>query len=781
MAVVVAVTALGAASARQLSVNTSVEALLPADSDSVRSLERLREELAVDQPLTVLVSSNDGDTSLALASQIADEFGSWPEARWVMTDYGFDAIAERALYYVDVETLDEWNDLATEALEWEVCEASPLCVTIADPPTLPGEADVIAAVERSDAGRMLDALTGETTSQEHVSGSDPTPLCKAGVCAVQVMLDGDAGDLAFARKIQARANRFIEPLEAAQVADTQIRVVGRYRVAPLEQAIITHDLERIAVLAAIGSLLVVLLFFGDLRAVLQLGLPMLTGLVAAVGVIAFVDPELNIISASALAILAGMAIDFGIHLLMHHRSTHSSGEGHMSPTKSVRELWVSLTVAGVTTACGFAALSLTDFKGFSQMGWMASVGILVALVWTMAVFPTAVYFLRGRDRRPASAVTFKVPRHRAIAIAGVALGVLAVPLSAGVRFERNLASLQPEIVHHGINAEVLGARRFVPVLLLGRSSDDVDRALNGTAMIGARDILGVEPIPVSAQAVFPADADEKTRAIGNLRDTLERARSKAVDRQDEETLEAIADLEPWLATRPPEPRDLPPWLATTLVDANDQVGRSGILYVPLRGSDAEAMERLAAWLDALRHENPNVEFASAEAMLGEVTPALIRDAPLILGLVFLGLILATGIASRSWAVTRDVFMATALTGLLFAGALALVGLELHLYNLLAVPVVIGLAVDGAVHMRWAQREASPERAGIAARAVAASTLTSMVAFVALATASHPGLRSLGIVGALGLGISLAVNLVWLPAWGYAGIGAPSSTRQASEL
>ena len=91
-------------------------------------------------------------------------------------------------------------------------------------------------------------------------------------------------------------------------------------------------------------------------------------------------------------------------------------------------------------------------------------------------------------------------------------------------------------------------------------------------------------------------------------------------------------------------------------------------------------------------------------------------------------------------------------------------MDLHLYNLLAVPVVIGLAVDGAVHVRWAHDSGSAREQYATYKAVAASTLTSMVAFGALMTADSPGLRSLGEVGVIGLGISLAVNLLWLRAW-----------------
>jgi predicted exporter len=176
------------------------------------------------------------------------------------------------------------------------------------------------------------------------------------------------------------------------------------------------------------------------------------------------------------------------------------------------------------------------------------------------------------------------------------------------------------------------------------------------------------------------------------------------------------------------------------------------------------MERLAAWLDELREAHPKVTFASAAALLGEVTPALIADSPWILALVFLGLIVATAIASRSFSVTRDVFLATALSTIFFAATLALFGIDLHLYNLLAVPVVVGLSVDGAVHVRWAHDYDGARQKYATYKAVAASTLTSMVAFGALMTADSPGLRSLGQVGVIGLGISLAVNLLWLRAW-----------------
>ena len=80
------------------------------------------------------------------------------------------------------------------------------------------------------------------------------------------------------------------------------------------------------------------------------------------------------------------------------------------------------------------------------------------------------------------------------------------------------------------------------------------------------------------------------------------------------------------------------------------------------------------------------------------------------------------------------------------------------------PVLFGMAVDGAVHMVMRHAEDGDLVATVSetGRAVAGAILTTTLGFAAFTLAHHPGLGSLGRVAVLGLAVNLVVCLVLLP-------------------
>jgi hypothetical protein len=98
------------------------------------------------------------------------------------------------------------------------------------------------------------------------------------------------------------------------------------------------------------------------------------------------------------------------------------------------------------------------------------------------------------------------------------------------------------------------------------------------------------------------------------------------------------------------------------------------------------------------------------------------------------------------------------------GLMAACGTTFNLANFFAVPILIGLGIDSAIHITHRAHEGALDLGfGSTRRAVAVTALTTTIGFGALILAHHQGLRSLGIAMAVGSACCL-VTAVWtLPA------------------
>ena len=107
-------------------------------------------------------------------------------------------------------------------------------------------------------------------------------------------------------------------------------------------------------------------------------------------------------------------------------------------------------------------------------------------------------------------------------------------------------------------------------------------------------------------------------------------------------------------------------------------------------------------------------------------------------------------------------------GLTLLGLMALLNVDFNPINLIVLPLVLGIGVDDGIHMVHDYRrqladgakEYSPS--GDTVNGVLLTSLTSIVGFGSLMIAAHQGLRSVGIVLALGIASCLAVALILLP-------------------
>jgi preprotein translocase subunit SecF len=171
---------------------------------------------------------------------------------------------------------------------------------------------------------------------------------------------------------------------------------------------------------------------------------------------------------------------------------------------------------------------------------------------------------------------------------------------------------------------------------------------------------------------------------------------------------------------------------------------------------------LDAYVTAMRAEDPHA--TGVPMTVSESMASMERSFALQAILATLLVVLLLWLDFRSMLQSAVALLSLAVGVAWTAGAMALLGATFNLANFFAVPILIGLGIDSAIHMTHRAHEGALDHGfGSTRRAVIVTALTTTIGFGALLLAHHQGLRSLGV--AMGVGsVCCLISSVWtLPA------------------
>ena len=180
---------------------------------------------------------------------------------------------------------------------------------------------------------------------------------------------------------------------------------------------------------------------------------LLVGVAHTLGFATLTVGHLNILTITFVPILVGLAIDFGIHLVTRYEEELRAGHGRVpSLERAMTRTGQGILTGALTTAGGFWAMTLTDFKGIQEMGWICGGGMLICLVTTLTFLPALL--LAGRQnlwdetsvRIPVRARIERLwlQRPRMVLALGAIVTLLAGFQAPRVSFDYNLLNLQSE-------------------------------------------------------------------------------------------------------------------------------------------------------------------------------------------------------------------------------------------------------------------------------------------------------------------------------------------------
>jgi len=544
--------------------------------------------------------------------------------------------------------------------------------------------------------------------------------------------------------------------EAAPGANVSLELAGPGVFAVESRARIQRDARRLSILATVLIAGLLLLVLRSPRFLLLAAVPVGTGALAGLAVIAAAFGEIHSITLGFGLTLIGEAVDYAIYVHLQ-RAAPDDRKGNA-------RLWRALLLAVLSSAAGFLAMILSGFRGLTQLGVFSLVGIIVSGAVARYYLPALLPPPRPRmlpfdwpPARPALQRGLQV-----LLVVVVVLSVVQIAARAPAVWTDSLSSISP----------------------LGAGSGELDARLRGDAALPeVRWLIALER-PTQQEALEQAEALrpvlEQQRQAGALvafdspadilpSERMQRARQAALPEQSalqDALSKAVAPTNfspdafapfvtaveaarkaPLLAPAYYAGGGLGQRLAAQLVQ---RPGGTTAVLITVHGVDADRAPQLRAAVKAQGAALIDLK-EDVEALLADYRRTAVWAA--LAGGALIVVLLAAQL--RSARLVSRMCVAIAAAVVITAGALVRFEGSLTLFHLVALLLVAGIGSNYAIFLCRLAADSTTRRTTLASVLLACAT--TFIAFALLSTSTTPVLHMIGTTVGIGTLAGLAAS------------------------
>ena len=762
--VALAVSVLSGYLASQLDIKADPADLLPDDYISVRELNRIKERVGGIGPLMVVITGDELTASIQFLNALADSLEQSPLLSSVIRGRTEEVefLSDNRLLYMDLQDLQELQQRVHDKVELEKLKRSPLYVGFDEEEDPLDVSDLEAKYSHAD-------LTGFER--------DYYMTAEANGVILRVYPTGVITDVKFTQRLLHDIRQTIDHIGPKRFHPSlEVTFSGSFKNASNQYNVVLRDLKSTALYAFLGVLVLISVYFRQVLSPLFIVLPLLMSLSWTFGLTWIVIGNLNQITVCLFAILFGLGIDFGIHIFARYREARRRGlDTEAALVETVCHTGSALSTTAVTTAVAFFSLLFSDFKGFSEFGFIVGAGILFSLVAMLIICPAFIVLverLRLIRLKQKSVPQHLVRRGRyPVPHLTIILGLLATGYSLyhinELGFEYDFKQLRPdtqeEAPRGSIPDELKETRSPAIVLTENRQQAMAVVAEIDRVMAARGDSSTIRSVK-SVYSFLPEDQPEKLLILADLRQLLEGNQ----DLLDDDDRARADSLQSFLDVVELSLEDLPQDMTKSFSSKEGKILSFVQINaaVPLR--DGRNAIAFADEVKVIHAADGNVYYASsAHIIFAEMLQLMLDDAVKAVVLTLLMVTIVLLIDLRS-VVSVILVLTPLLTALLWVtGFMYVFDFKVNIYNIVAFPTIIGMGIDNAVHVFHRYRESGVGSLRLVLRttgmALLATTLTTMVGFAGLVPAHHPALYWIGIVSLLGLGSCFVSAVTLLPA------------------
>jgi len=654
----------------------------------------------------------------------------------------------------------------------------------------------------------LTVPTGQRTIKLH-SGYYRT---KEGDYIIFMKPEKPPQDVYFSKKLMAEVNS-LEKIALAELTEkitgfsnkTKISYTGGYPIAVDDEAITKRDIKVTLLTSFLGVMLLFALSFRTPKILFFVGLPMAVSLLWTLGFAGLTFQRLNVLTCIFSCVLIGLGIDFAIHIINRYFSEDKVNLPVSQRLQlTFKESGMGILIGGVTTAVAFMGIGISDFRGFSELGIMTGIGILICLLGMFFLLPALlVHFSEGKNfPKTVKIAGFglnilldKIQKHpRIVLVVTAVIIVLSTVSGTRITFDDNLKNFRP-VDSNSLRlqdkiTDWLGGS--TAAILLVTKEDTEAKTMETSAAIYSSlaelnksgMIAGVRS--VSRYFLPPTQQKINMEFIRQHADVFDIKRIKKTFKQAlAENGFEIRDLyDEYFESLSRALLEDKLFLPTSLQDKElDRllkifVIRQGNAYKTVtyispntdlwsRSDTSRFREMIIRKLDESGVKRSRYLLTGPNLLTGDLKALIIKNLKSSLWLASLCIIVVLLIYYRSLKLV--LFSITPiLIGLAsLVGIMPVLGLDFNFINLIVIPMIVGIGIDDGIHFTntYCKSDHINMSEGMfqTGRAVILTSLTTLVGFGSIALSHYPGLRSMGYVAVIGISACMFASIIVLPA------------------
>lgn len=262
----------------------------------------------------------------------------------------------------------------------------------------------------------------------------------------------------------------------------------------------------------------------------------------------------------------------------------------------------------------------------------------------------------------------------------------------------------------------------------------------------------------------PEGQEDKLTVIRDIKKRVDRKRKKFKGKDKEE----VDDLYKYLQVNQPiTVESLPDWVTARMTDRKGGVGQFVIFKTTGRKANYEIAKELRGAFFDIKTPDGTAPTAAEYFILAAIIDAIKADAPMVISLTLLVMFISAFLLVGNVRGPIVVFTVVGFALIWLGGIMAFMGWKLDMFNIIAIPLLVGMGQDDALHIYHRYEEGGPGAIRKAMRetgaAIFLTTWTTCIGFGGIFFSNHRGLLSLAKVSVVGLILCFVSSVFVLPA------------------